>query len=55
MMLVKIVVSSYYRGVPMTELRYSVTVTQVAGNDKNLSLISNGWYVLKPDPHTCFK
>lgn len=41
--------------VPMTELRYNVTVTQVAENNKNPSLISNGWYVLKPDPHICFQ
>jgi hypothetical protein len=51
-MLVRLVVSSYYRSVPMTELRYNVTVTQTAQNEKNSSLISNGWYILKADPHT---
>jgi hypothetical protein len=45
-MSVKLLVSSYYRGTLMTELRYNVTVTQIKENDKNSSLISNGWHVL---------
>jgi hypothetical protein len=36
----------------MNELRYNVTVTQTVENNKNSSLIFNGWYILKADPHT---
>jgi len=50
-MLVRLV-SSYYSSVPMTEVRYHITVTQIAENDKNSSLISNAWYILKAIPHT---
>jgi len=39
----------------MTELRHNVTVIQIAENDKNSSVIYNGWYILKADPHTGFK
>jgi len=51
-MLVRLVVSSHYRRVPMTELRHNVTVTQIVEKDKNSSLISNAWYILKANPHT---
>jgi hypothetical protein len=40
-MLVRLVVSSHYRRVPMTELRHNETVTQMVEKDKNSSLISN--------------
>jgi hypothetical protein len=49
-MLVRLVVSSYY-SIPMTEVIYNITVTQIIENDKNSSLISNAWYILKANPH----